>query len=386
MFAINNLAPKGMTPIALSLELAAADFAKYSEAKHTIILLSDGIETCGGDPMKAAQSLKDQGIDFKIFTIGFNVDAQAKAQLKELAESYGGSYSDVRNGVNLQEQLIEMTKKSYLIEKENIENRIRGGNFFDDAVEIKTNLAYQLDHHQKKGDIDYFKFQLNSADEVYVQVNPVEKCVKINGSQTKEYNDRICNPEAYHFKLNDTNQKEIVKLGSVNISKSRNSKTLRATESGYHYLLVGSELADMHKDYQFTLVKKSYGDANSDQDAPSIISEAMEIKPGLYENNYLSRSDTFDVYKTKVKKGEYVKIALTNVEGYRYSEIGLEILGELGEVITKTDKEIKVGESTKFKSEPFDESQDIFIRVRLEDKNRPDLQRYSLGFVVKKAE
>lgn len=67
---IKTLIPKGATPIAYSLEQAANDFPPCDNCRNIIILITDGIEECGGDPCKASQYLQSKGIALKPFIIG----------------------------------------------------------------------------------------------------------------------------------------------------------------------------------------------------------------------------------------------------------------------------------------------------------------------------
>jgi len=71
--------PTGITPIEHSLTQSANDFPD-TKSINTIILITDGIEECGGDPCKAKLALQDKGIILKpcIIGIGLTIE-QAKA-------------------------------------------------------------------------------------------------------------------------------------------------------------------------------------------------------------------------------------------------------------------------------------------------------------------
>ena len=77
--AVDGAKALGATPIAWSLEQAAADF-KAGGGKKLIVLVTDGKESCDGDLKAAAARL--QGIGLKI--IGFDLDADAAASFKGL--------------------------------------------------------------------------------------------------------------------------------------------------------------------------------------------------------------------------------------------------------------------------------------------------------------
>lgn len=71
---IRTLVPKGATPIAYSLTEAAKDFPPCDNCRNLIILVTDGIEECGGDPCEASRYLQKQGIALKPFIIGIGKD------------------------------------------------------------------------------------------------------------------------------------------------------------------------------------------------------------------------------------------------------------------------------------------------------------------------
>lgn len=102
---VKTLEPRGYTPITLSLEQAAVDFASEGEAERVIVLLSDGRETCKGDPCAAAKALAAADVRLVVHTIGLGVDAAARSQLKCIASVARGTYSDARTGRELSERL-----------------------------------------------------------------------------------------------------------------------------------------------------------------------------------------------------------------------------------------------------------------------------------------
>ncbi|MBN3553054.1 VWA domain-containing protein [Fictibacillus nanhaiensis] len=95
--ALDPIQPVGWTPITLALEEAQKDLLKYpAENNNNIVfLVSDGIETCDGDPVAAAKKLSDSNISPILNVIGFNVDAEGQKQLKEVAKAADGIYSDI---------------------------------------------------------------------------------------------------------------------------------------------------------------------------------------------------------------------------------------------------------------------------------------------------
>lgn len=105
---IKNLTPKGKTPIAYSIRSSAANFAGLKEKDNQIVLISDGIESCEGDPCAEAAALARQGVGVKVHVVGFNVEEAAREQLQCIAEKGNGSYFDAQNAEGFQQALREV--------------------------------------------------------------------------------------------------------------------------------------------------------------------------------------------------------------------------------------------------------------------------------------
>ena len=88
---IEAINPKGMTPISLSIE-KAAEALKVIEDETIVILVSDGEETCAGDPCALVEELKAAGVNFTMHVIGFDVTEEARHQLECMARAGGGAY------------------------------------------------------------------------------------------------------------------------------------------------------------------------------------------------------------------------------------------------------------------------------------------------------
>jgi hypothetical protein len=93
---------QGYTPIAFSLQRAANDFPADAK-ERVIVLVSDGKETCQGDPVVAAKALA--GMNITVHTVGFVVDTAARGQLQAIARATGGSYFDAPVGPELPDTL-----------------------------------------------------------------------------------------------------------------------------------------------------------------------------------------------------------------------------------------------------------------------------------------
>lgn len=98
--AAARLAPRGETPLVYSILQTPADLKRAGGG--TVILITDGEESCKGDFAAAAAALKAAGMNLTLNIVGFTLkSAAATAQLGGLAESTGGHYYGASNGTAL---------------------------------------------------------------------------------------------------------------------------------------------------------------------------------------------------------------------------------------------------------------------------------------------
>lgn len=93
--SLDNILPLGTTPLTYSLNLAINyDFTRSAELKH-IILVTDGGESCNGDPCKYIREIMQTRKDIKIDIIAIGVSGEDFAQLKCLTDSTFGSIINI---------------------------------------------------------------------------------------------------------------------------------------------------------------------------------------------------------------------------------------------------------------------------------------------------
>jgi Mg-chelatase subunit ChlD len=128
--AVRPLAAKGYTPITLSLEKAAGDIMGEANAQKVIVLVSDGRETCKGDPCATAKALAAADASLVIHTIGFGVDAAARAQLQCIASVARGTYYDANTRKDLGDQLGEASRKAKVEPPKEPAPKVKTGKIF----------------------------------------------------------------------------------------------------------------------------------------------------------------------------------------------------------------------------------------------------------------
>ena len=131
--AINSFEAKGWTPISLSLEQGFKDLPP--EGQRTMILVSDGEETCVPDPCAIGAQLKQQGVDLVVNTVGFQVNDQARSQLQCIAQQTGGQYYDASSADQLVGSLQEITKRA-LQGYETVGANVPPGSSFNNAPTV----------------------------------------------------------------------------------------------------------------------------------------------------------------------------------------------------------------------------------------------------------
>jgi hypothetical protein len=278
--AVDAAKPLGQTPIAYSLEQSAADFGDLGDEQAAVILVSDGEESCGGDPAAVACAFAQRGIELTIHTVGFDVDAAARAQLQAIAQCTGGQYRDARNAGELADSLRQLTQAGLLVDKqrESSGQEVRGGNGFESAVAIAPG-NYRLDHHQRVNEYDYFTIEVTPGHALRVTQVAFEIGVTIDGGTYTE-NDEPTAGVAVHRP-----DRERIDEDSVHGAGARAlaGVTVAAGEGGRYFVLIGQGTYSMwgiHKDSPFTIELLDLTDVGSGTDAGSVDRDAVEIAPG----------------------------------------------------------------------------------------------------------
>lgn len=176
--SLSKIQPAGWTPLASAVEEAAKDMASFDAEKNTniVFLVSDGIETCGGDPVKAVKDLADSNVSPIVNIIGFGVDGPGQKQLKQMAKASEGIYTDVKDQSELAK---EFNKVSELAEK---------------WEEWKKKGNQELDFQRVKNNLDIFSYTVNE------EVKRIRETTQIFQILTKLWLDKKhLSQEAYNY-------------------------------------------------------------------------------------------------------------------------------------------------------------------------------------------
>lgn len=140
---IMSLVPKGNTPIAYSLTKAAYDFPTQPNVRNIIILITDGIEECDGDPCVVSEALQKQGIILRPFVIGIG----GNADFSTAFDCVGKYYDAQTEGAfeNILGIVISQALNSTTVQVNLLDNRSR-------ATETNVNMTF---YNHRNGSILY---------------------------------------------------------------------------------------------------------------------------------------------------------------------------------------------------------------------------------------
>ncbi|MCM3719795.1 VWA domain-containing protein [Fictibacillus phosphorivorans] len=102
--SLSKFKPTGWTPLAASIAASEKDL-QGKEGNNVVYVVSDGIETCDGNPIEAAKKLHESNIKAEVNIIGFDVDNKGQQQLKAVAEAGGGEFQSVSSQKELFDQV-----------------------------------------------------------------------------------------------------------------------------------------------------------------------------------------------------------------------------------------------------------------------------------------
>ena len=132
---INAVTPKGKTPITTSLEHA---FGQIRDDTNTsVILISDGLETCSKDPCAAVREAKETGLPFVLHVVGFDVAGEDTSQLECAAQAGGGIFLGVEDAESLSAALESAYEKPSTPDGRLVVTATANGELQDASVNVR---------------------------------------------------------------------------------------------------------------------------------------------------------------------------------------------------------------------------------------------------------
>jgi Ca-activated chloride channel homolog len=160
---IKGLDPKGTTLIANSIEAAANDFPQEKNTRNIIILITDGIEACGGDPCALSIALQKKNIFLRPFIIGFGSDASFQK-----AFSCMGQYLDANDSKSFRKVLDKVLNQA--LSKTTV--RVNLLDTKDKPTETNVNISF-INSVTGRATNDYVHFINSTGKSDLVDIDPV---------------------------------------------------------------------------------------------------------------------------------------------------------------------------------------------------------------------
>lgn len=108
--AVSSINPKGKTPLTGAIRLATAQLREV-EGKTSVVVVSDGKETCEGDPCAAVREAMAGGIRMQVHVVGFDVTSEEAEQLKCIAQAGNGKYFAAGSAEELGQALAQVKEE-----------------------------------------------------------------------------------------------------------------------------------------------------------------------------------------------------------------------------------------------------------------------------------
>ena len=161
--SIKQLKPTGWTPLSGSLDFLKEELPKLRKKRGdetsipVVYVISDGKETCGGDPVASARALNMSGVKAAVNIIGFDVDETTRAELEAISKAGGGKYFPAKDSKALRKQLDAARENEASLARYNycVNLNIGAAQVVYHNARIDTVGCYHTESKKKRRDLIY---------------------------------------------------------------------------------------------------------------------------------------------------------------------------------------------------------------------------------------
>ncbi|WP_237151112.1 vWA domain-containing protein [Pontibacter actiniarum] len=174
-----EIVPRGNTPITYSLQQAAGDFPE-ERSRNVLILITDGLESCGGDPCATSEALQKKRIFLRPFVIGIGIEPQHEKQLSCIGQYFNAADVETFETVLTEivtQALSQTTVSVELLDDQNRPTETNVNMTFVNALtgEAEYNYVHYLDGKGKPDVLD-----VDALLPYHLQVNTVPPVLERN--------------------------------------------------------------------------------------------------------------------------------------------------------------------------------------------------------------
>ncbi|MED4590877.1 VWA domain-containing protein [Priestia flexa] len=205
--SLNEVQPVGWTPIAKALESLKDD---DKESQLVVYVVSDGIETCGGDPVQSVQNLKNMGFDITVNILGFNIENKEQMALQAISDAGNGEFQNFTSQEDLNKYL----------RKQNEKLRYEWSVWKDEGIEASLNIS-----DSKK--IEISDIETNIKELASIEYEHLKVAIAYMKSKS------LINNEQYETISNDINKRysQITNYAQQTSEETRNEIILNTSEN-----------------------------------------------------------------------------------------------------------------------------------------------------------
>lgn len=331
----SRLIPYGYTPIADSLFKAGDDLQAVEADSRMIILITDGEETCGGDPIATAKHLCEMGIELETNIIGFDLEPATADLMRKAAKAGCGSYVDAQNARELTEGLkIMVTEARDKVDPTWLRaiHPVDGGETIETAVSI-TPGTYTLKRWLEKGEQMYFRVDTVKAQ--HALFRGLIQSYRLVGSGKKMIESTLGRAQ-YRLTI------YLPGYDSTDPRSKKNTRFVRISGDpgtfrsiGQQDLVgrgivfsIGSPYDRVHADSLFNIEIRESGDIVEGYEAPEkITKERITLEVGKQLIGHLGEGDFVDMFTLpELPGGAEIDITISNPE----FSAGIELLNSKG--------------------------------------------------------
>lgn len=228
------ISPKGITPLAYSLEETKADFTN-TKGKNILILITDGAESCEGDPCYIMKILMNNNVILKPFIIGLNIPIESLQAYECIGGEVYNQVSQKDFKKNLQKSidraLTFTTLQVNLLDSKGNAKQTNKAMFFYTKKENKLKYTF------------YHKLNNGIADTLYLEPSKYKIEVQTIPKVTSEY---FSLNAAKHNIVNIIAPTGILRIKTID---ENNKETLPANKSAKYLIKKQDETHYLHQEY-----------------------------------------------------------------------------------------------------------------------------------------
>lgn len=170
--ALSQIRPLGRTPLAKSA-LQVLQYLIDNSLAATVILITDGVESCGGDLCEVVRTARENGLEFKMHIVGFGLSGENLDGLKCAASAGQGQYYDASSAEELSSVLDDAIAQDVTKPNDNVAVFVQKNNGPIDAWvrAYDINSGEEVGGGRSYGETAYFHLPVGVYD---LQVKPLE--------------------------------------------------------------------------------------------------------------------------------------------------------------------------------------------------------------------